>query len=39
MVWRRMEANDSRECRRCHDYADMDLSEQSRPARSRHSAA
>lgn len=39
MVWKRMEANDSRECRTCHDYADMDLSEQSRSARSRHSAA
>lgn len=38
-VWKRMEASDSRECRSCHDYADMDLSEQSRSARSRHSAA
>jgi cytochrome c-type protein NapC len=38
-VWKRMEASDSRECRSCHDYADMDLSEQGRSARSRHSAA
>ena len=39
LVWKRLEASDSRECRSCHDYADMDLSEQSRSARSRHSAA
>ncbi|QGU31556.1 NapC/NirT family cytochrome c [Thermochromatium tepidum] len=39
LVWKRMEASDSRECRSCHDYANMDLSEQSRSARSRHSAA
>lgn len=24
--WERMEANDSRECRVCHDYKDMDIS-------------
>lgn len=39
MVWNRMKANDSRECRTCHDFADMDLSEQGRSARSRHAAA
>ena len=39
MVWDRMRANDSRECRSCHDFANMDLSEQSRSARSRHAAA
>ncbi|QIK38407.1 butanol dehydrogenase [Caldichromatium japonicum] len=39
LVWKRMEASDSRECRSCHDYGDMDLSEQNRSARSRHAAA
>ncbi|MBK1721976.1 NapC/NirT family cytochrome c [Thiocystis violacea] len=39
MVWDRMRANDSRECRSCHDFDDMDLSEQGRSARSRHAAA
>ena len=39
MVWDRMKANDSRECRSCHDFSNMDLSEQSRSARSRHAAA
>lgn len=38
-VWERMKAEDSRTCRSCHDYATMDLSAQSRSARSRHSAA
>jgi cytochrome c-type protein NapC len=38
-VWKKMKASDSRECRRCHDFANMDLSEQSRSARSRHARA
>ncbi|AFL76280.1 NapC/NirT family cytochrome c [Thiocystis violascens] len=38
-VWKKMKASDSRECRTCHDFANMDLSEQSRSARSRHAAA
>jgi cytochrome c-type protein NapC len=38
-VWERMKANDSQTCRSCHDFASMDLSAQSRSARSRHSAA
>ncbi|MBK1647426.1 NapC/NirT family cytochrome c [Rhabdochromatium marinum] len=38
-VWKKMERTDSRECRRCHDYQNMDLSEQGRSARSRHSRA
>ncbi len=39
MVWDKMRASDSRECRSCHDWETMDLSEQSRSARSRHSRA
>lgn len=38
-VWDEMRANDSQECRNCHDFADMDLSEQDRYARQRHSRA
>lgn len=38
-VWDRMRANDSRECRSCHDFDNMDLSAQDRSARNRHSAA
>ena len=38
-VWDKMRASDSRECRSCHDYGTMDLSEQDRMARKRHSAA
>ncbi len=38
-VWEKMRATDSRECRSCHDYENMDLSEQDRSARKRHSAA
>ncbi len=38
-IWSRMKATDSRECRTCHDYADMELSAQDRVARSRHSRA
>jgi len=38
-VWARMKASDSRECRSCHDFGDMDLSEQDRSARNKHAAA
>jgi cytochrome c-type protein NapC len=38
-VWAKMEANDSRECRTCHDFSNMDLSEQDRMARKRHARA
>lgn len=38
-VWDKMKANDSRECRSCHDYDQMDLSEQDRSARKRHARA
>jgi cytochrome c-type protein NapC len=38
-VWAKMEASDSRECRSCHDFAHMDLTEQSRSARSKHGNA
>jgi cytochrome c-type protein NapC len=38
-VWKKMRDSDSRECRSCHDVANMDLSEQGRSARSRHAKA
>lgn len=38
-VWARMKANDSRECRSCHEFAHMDLTAQGRSARSRHGNA
>ncbi len=38
-VWDKMRANDSRECRSCHDYSQMDLAEQDRSARKRHGRA
>ena len=38
-VWAKMKATDSRECRSCHAWESMDLSEQSRSARNRHSSA
>lgn len=38
-VWKKMERSDSRECRSCHDFKNMDLSEQGRSARSRHARA
>lgn len=38
-VWAKMKASDSRECRTCHDFANMDLSAQDRTARSRHAKA
>jgi len=34
-----MEANNSRECRSCHTYTHMDLSEQDRFARKKHEKA
>ena len=39
LVWDKMRASSSRECRSCHDFENMDLSEQSRSARSRHAKA
>ena len=38
-VWTKMKANDSRECRNCHAYDNMDLSEQGRSARKKHPRA
>lgn len=38
-VWESMRATDSRECRNCHDFNSMDLSEQDRYARKRHERA
>jgi cytochrome c-type protein NapC len=38
-VWDKMRASDSRECRSCHAWETMDLSEQDRMARNRHSSA
>lgn len=38
-VWEKMRASDSRECRSCHEYEQMDLSEQGRSARRRHPTA
>ena len=38
-VWTSMKATDSRECRNCHSFEDMDLSEQDRTARKKHSRA
>jgi len=38
-VWARMEATNSRECRSCHDFRHMDLTEQDRSARSKHGNA
>lgn len=38
-VWDKMKASDSRECRNCHDWDQMDLAEQDRSARKRHSRA
>lgn len=37
--WRRMRANDSQECRNCHNFAYMDLWEQGRRAVNTHSKA
>lgn len=38
-VWDQMRATDSRECRNCHDFESMDLSEQDRSARKKHASA
>ena len=38
-VWDKMKASDSRECRTCHDFENMDLTEQSRSARNQHGNA
>lgn len=37
--WQRMKANDSRECRNCHDFNFMDFSEQGRRSVAQHSTA
>lgn len=37
LVWDRMRANDSRECRTCHDYKNMDMDAQDKQARKKHS--
>ena len=38
-VWAKMKANDSRECRTCHEFSNMELDEQDRSARNKHSRA
>lgn len=38
-VWAKMKRTDSRECRNCHDFSNMDLAGQSRSARSKHGNA
>jgi len=38
-VWAKMKATNSRECRSCHDFSSMDLSEQDRLARKKHARA
>ena len=38
-VWKTMKTTDSRECRNCHSFTGMDLSEQDRTARKKHSKA
>ena len=38
-VWESMKETDSRECRNCHSFEGMDLSEQDRSARKKHSRA
>ncbi len=37
--WTRMKANNSQECRNCHDFASMDPEKQSETARDRHAKA
>ncbi|HIP71782.1 MAG TPA: cytochrome C [Anaerolineae bacterium] len=39
VVWEKMRSTDSRECRNCHEYQNMDLSEQDRMARKKHARA
>ncbi|MCP3851875.1 MAG: cytochrome C [Gammaproteobacteria bacterium] len=38
-VWEKMQASDSRECRNCHDFDNMEFSEQDRMARKKHPRA
>jgi cytochrome c-type protein NapC len=38
-VWAKMEATNSRECRSCHDFSQMELSAQGRSARNKHGRA
>lgn len=38
-VWRTMKANDSRECRNCHEMSYMDLAQQKPRARAQHQAS
>ena len=38
-VWQRMRANDSRECRSCHQYANMAFEQQDKRAGKKHSTA
>lgn len=38
-VWEKMRANDSRECRSCHSFDNMEFSEQDRTARKKHPRA
>ena len=37
--WARMKANDSLECRNCHDFQSMDFTRQSQRAQAQHSTA
>ncbi len=39
MVWQRMKATDSRACRSCHAFDQMELDNQDRSARKKHSSA
>ena len=39
IVWEKMKLSDSRECKTCHSFDHMDLSEQSRSARNKHEKA
>jgi len=38
-VWAKMQANNSQECKSCHDFSQMDLAVQGRSARNRHGRA
>jgi cytochrome c-type protein NapC len=38
-VWDKMKASDSRECRSCHDFENMDFSAQGRMASKKHTRA
>ena len=38
-VWAKMKATDSRECRNCHDFNNMEFSAQDRSARKKHARA